>query len=239
MLQLEHLGVSQSERIVWLFEELGLDYKLVLHVRGPLLSPQSLKDVPGNVTGKSPFLVDTETKTTLSESGAICEYIIHRYGGGRLSAAPSDKIYPEYLQWFHFANGTLQAAMVNSMFLAAAEADDKPIMQTANDRLHTALKVLDERLQESKWLAGEFSAADIMTLYCTSTQRYFGPQISLKAYPNIVRWMKDCGERPAYQRAMEKADPDMKQLLTAEPPAMSMAAAGGIDSNLWKKTSRT
>lgn len=238
MLRLEHLGVSQSERIVWLFEELDLKYELVHHTRAPLLSPQSLKDVPGNITGKSPFLVDTDANVTLSESDAICEYIIHRYGGGRLSSAPSDEAYPEYLQWLHFANGTLQAAMVNCMFLSATGADPgAPIMKTADERLHTALGALDQRLAESQWLAGSFSAADIMNLYCTSTQRYWGPQVSLAKYSNILRWMKDCGERPAYKKAMQKGDPEMQPLLTGDPPTSSMLVAGGVESDFWKKSS--
>lgn len=124
------------------------------------------------------------------------------------------------------------------MFLPATGADPKvPIMKTADDRLHTALGALDQRLKENKWLAGDFSAADIMTLYCTSTQRYWGPQISLEKYTNILRWMKDCGDRPAYQRAMQKGDPEMTLLLTADPPATSMGAAGGIKSDFWKKSS--
>lgn len=243
MLRLHHLGVSQSERIVWLLEELaGPDFKvqweIVHHTRAPLLSPQSLKDVPGNITGKSPFLEDTDANITISESAAICEYIIHKYGGGRLAAGPSDeKHYYEYLQWLHFANGTLQAAMVNGMFLSMSGVDpEAPIPKVADERLHTALSSLNQRLGESQWLAGFFSAADIMTMYCTSTQRYWGPQINLAKYTNILRWMKDCAERPAYQRAMQKGDPEMKLLLTAEPPATSMGEAGGVVSDFWKKS---
>lgn len=243
MLIFHHLGVSQSERVVWLLEELAgeffnVEVKIVHHTRAPLLSPQSLKDVPGNTTGKSPFLEDTEENITISESGAILEYIIHKYGGWRFSAnATNEADYPVYLQWLHFANGTLQAAMVNCMFLTAAGVDaESPIMKTADERLDTALSALDQRLGESQYLAGFFSAADIMNLYCTSTQRYWGPQISLAKYPNILRWMKDCGERPAYQRAMEKGDPEMKLLLTADPPTMSMMTAGGVGSDFWKKS---
>lgn len=236
MLVLHHLGVSQSERILWLLEELELPYEVVHHTRAPLVSPDSLKSVPGNVTGKSPFLQDTDAKVDLSESGAICEYIIYRHGGGRLAPQASDASYPKYIQYLHFANGTLQAALVNGMFLGATGAEpDMPIIKIADERLHTALRTLDGRLKEEKWLAGEFSAADVMTLYCTSTQRYWGPQIGLEKYPNIVRWMQDCGKRPAYQRAMAKGDPEMKLLLTAEAPAISMGAAGGVTSDHWKK----
>ena len=100
MIVVHHLGVSQSERIVWLMEELGLPYKLVKHTRDPLLSPDSLKSLPGNVTGKSPFIEDTEANVTLSESGAICDYIIYRYGNGRLALKPDDPHFQDYLYWY-------------------------------------------------------------------------------------------------------------------------------------------
>lgn len=235
MLILHHLQISQSERVTWLLEELEIPYKLVTHIRDPTLSPDSLKNVPGNITGKSPFLEDTDAGISLSESAAICEYVINRYGDGRLEAKPLDKNYPDYLQWFHFANGTLQPAMVDRMFLAATNAtEETPIVKIAATRLDTALSTLNARLKDQKWLAGEFSAADIMTLYVTSTQRYFGPQIDLGSYAHILRWMKDCSERPAYQKAMDKADPEMKRLLHAEPPSISMGAAGGAKSDHWK-----
>lgn len=91
MITLHHLGISQSERIVWLLEELGLPYKIVKHYRAPILSPDSLKIVPGNKSGKAPFIEDDEAGITLSESGAIVEYIINMYGGGKLALKPGDK----------------------------------------------------------------------------------------------------------------------------------------------------
>lgn len=239
MLVFHHLGISQSERIVWLLEELELPYELVRHTRSPLLSPDSLKRQPGNATGKAPFLVDTDWKIALSESGAITEYIIYKYGGGRLALKPSDKNYSEYLRFLHYANGSLQAALSTNMFLAAAQLpSDHPLIGGASARIHTALRTLNDRLSSSKYLAGEeLTAADTMTLYCTSTQRYWGPQINLGEYKHILRWMKDCGERPAYQRAMAKGDPEMKLLLGADAPHASMLATGGTSSSYWKKSS--
>lgn len=107
MIVVHHLGVSQSERVVWLMEELGIDYKLVKHNREPLMSPESLKSLPGNKTGKAPFIEDSEAGITLSESGAICEYIVQRYGGGKLSLKPDDKHFSDYLYWLHWANASL------------------------------------------------------------------------------------------------------------------------------------
>jgi glutathione S-transferase len=110
------------------------------------------------------------------------------------------------------------------------------MQQFANQRLDAGLKLMNERLQESQWLAGdEFTAADVMSVYAVTTQRYFGPQVSLAPYSGILRWLKDCSSRPAFQRAMEKGDPEMKLLLGAEPPEKSLLSEDGVKSDHWKK----
>ncbi len=236
MLVLHHLGISQSERIVWLLEEFELPYKLVKHVRDPILSPESLKSLPGNATGKAPFLEDTDENIALAESAAICDYINYKYGDGKLAAKPTDKNYAQYLLWFHYANGSLMPANSINTLISGGLQSDAQIVQIMKNRSKGAMQTLDDRLKDNKWLAGDmFSAADIMTLYVTSTQRYWGPSGTMGNFPNIVRWMKDCGERPAYKRAMEKGDPEMQPLLTAEDPSKGMLAAGGVDSDHWKK----
>lgn len=78
MITVHHLGISQSERIVWLMEELGLEYKLVKHVRDPIMAPESITSVPGNKTGKAPFIEDPDAGVTLSESAAICDYVVSK-----------------------------------------------------------------------------------------------------------------------------------------------------------------
>ncbi|KAL5405348.1 hypothetical protein PMIN04_012369 [Paraphaeosphaeria minitans] len=74
-----------------------------------------------------------------------------------------------------------------------------------------------------------------MTVYTVTTQRYFGPNVSLAAYPNILRWLKDVSERPGYRRAMEKGDPEMELLITADAPTTTLLQEGGITSGTWKK----
>ena len=247
-----HLGISQSERIVWLMEELGLEYKLEIHTRDPLLSPDSLKSVPGNKTGKSPFISDSETGVTLSESGAICEYIVNTYANGQLSIPPPARAlagaapdttaatkYADYLYWLHYANGTLQAEMVTNMFLGATSDPPETTMikQFARSRMDAAWQLLDDRLKESKWLAGdEFTICDVMSVYPPTTQRYWGPQDDLSKYTNLLRWLKDCTDRPAYKRAMEKGDPEMRIMNEGLPPKTSMMEVGGVvNSEHWKK----
>ncbi|CAK3984725.1 glutathione S-transferase [Lecanosticta acicola] len=237
MLVLHHLGISQSERITWLLEELGLEYKLVKHTRAPLAAPDSLQSLPGNATGKAPFIEDTTAGITLAESNAITDYIIWKHGGGRLALAPDHKNFADYLYWKDFANSSLQATLTTSMFVELSDTSpEHMVRQFAEQRLQAALKHMDDRLRENQWLAGEeFTAAETMSVYSLTTQRYFGPRVSLKPYGNLLRWIKDCSERPAYKRAMEKGDPEMKLLLEAEPPEKTLMDSGGVESGAWKK----
>lgn len=74
-----------------------------------------------------------------------------------------------------------------------------------------------------------------MMIYSLTTKRYYGPLVSYESYPNIVRYLQGVGQRPAYQRAMKKGDPEMQLLLGAEAPAKSLIEVGGVTSDMWKK----
>lgn len=126
--------------------------------------------------------------------------------------------------------------MVHNMFLGLTSSPpDEDIKKTGRERMDSAWQQLDDRLAKNKWLAGdEFTAADIMTVYCCTTQRNFGPQDDLGKYPNILRWLKDVAARPGYQKGMQKGDPEMQIQNKAKPP-ISMMAAGGVGSDHWKK----
>lgn len=175
MITLHHLGVSQSERIVWLLEELGLEYKLIKYTRDPLLSPESLKSQPGNDIGQAPFFEDDSNGVKLTESGAIAEYIATKYGGGKLTLRPDDPHYGDYCQWWHYGNGSLQPAMVDYQLLSLTGLpSDNQILQLGFQRLEKRVKFLDTHLGNVKYLAGDqLTLADIMTVYTLTTQRYW------------------------------------------------------------------
>src|SRR4029078_164574 len=110
MLTVHHLGISQSERIVWLCEELSIPYQLVNYERDPVtrLAPAQYKAL--HPFGTAPVIVDGSV--VLSESGAIIEYIIARHGKGRLAVRPDAPNYADYLFWFHFANGSMMPGQI-------------------------------------------------------------------------------------------------------------------------------
>jgi glutathione S-transferase len=212
MLTVHHLGKSQSERIVWLCEELGLSYSLQRHTRDPvtMLSPPELKAL--SPTGSAPVI--TEGDLVLAESGAIVDYILAQHAGGRLTLGPDHPDFATYLYWLHFANGTLQPAMGRNMILGRLKlAEDNPVLLAAHGRLERAVGSVEARLGKANYLAGnEFTAADIMTVFTITTMRYFTP-MDLAPYPSILAYLQRIAARSAYQSAMKKGDPEMVLLL--------------------------
>ena len=213
MLTIHHLTTSQSERVVWLCEELGIDYKLVVHERLPdtRLAPPSLAKLTPMGTG--PVMEDGDV--VMSESGAIVEYIIHKHGGGRLALKPEHPDYAQYLFWFHWANASLQPVMGRNMVInrLGINREENAFAKGTWDRLQRALKMLDDRLARHQWLAGsEFTAADIMVVFSVTTMRVFMP-VDLAAFGGVLSFLKRIGARPAYVRAMAKGDPNFDPLL--------------------------
>ncbi len=212
MLTVHHLGKSQSERIVWLCEELGIPYELTCYTRdsATMLAPADYKAL--HRIGSAPIITDGDL--VLAESGAVVEYIIAKYGNGRLALKPDHPDFASYLYWLHFANGTLQPSMGRCMTLNRLKlTDDNPVQVAMKARLDRAFDLVDARTREADYLAGsEFTAADIMMGFSLTTMRYFLPY-DLARCPNIVRYLARIGARPAYRRAMEKGDPGMALLL--------------------------
>jgi glutathione S-transferase len=212
MLTVHHLGKSQSERIVWLCEELEIPYELKRYTRDAvtMLAPADYKAL--HPIGAAPVITDGDL--VLAESGAIVDYIMAKYGKGRLTVAPSDSGFAQFLYWFHFANGTLQAAMGRLMILNRLKLpDDNPVLAAMKARVDRAFDLVEARAREADYLAGPFTTADIMIGFSLTTMRYFQPY-DLARCPNIVKYLARIAARPAYRRAMDKGDPGMALLLT-------------------------
>lgn len=213
MLTIHHLGKSQSERIIWLCEELQLPFQVRHYSRNPvdLLAPPEYKAL--HPMGSAPVITDGDR--VLAESGAIVEYLLAKYGAGRLAPGPDHPGFAQYLYWFHFANGTLQPAMGRNLVLRRLNLpSDNPVLLAMQARLDRAMAFVETRLGEAPYLAGEgITAADIMLVFSLTTMRVFLPY-DLQPYPNILAYLQRVGGRLAYQRAMQKGDPDMPPLLT-------------------------
>ena len=213
MLTVHHLRRSQSERIVWLCEELGLDYELRCYDRNKtdMLAPPEYKAL--HPMGTAPVINDGDL--VLGESGAIVEYILAKYGPGGLARGPADPGFADYLFWLHFANGTLHPSMGRNMMLHRLDVPvEQPLAKAMRARLALALAQVEARCAEAPYLAGaDLSAADIMSVFSLTTMRSFFP-LDLAPYPQIRDYLRQrIGKRDAYRRAMQKGDPEMAPML--------------------------
>src|ERR1700751_3001786 len=149
MLTVHHLGKSQSERIVWLCEELSIPYELKRYTRDAvtMLAPADYKALHG--IGTAPVITDGDL--VLAESGAVIDYIIARRGGGRLALKPDHPDFAQFLFWYHFANGTLQPSMGRNMILNRLRLpEDNPILTATRARVDRAFDLVDARLREAE-----------------------------------------------------------------------------------------
>ena len=207
MLTVHHLRISQSERIVWLCEELGLDYTLKLYDRRTdnRMAPDEYKAL--HPMGIAPVIEDDGL--VLGESGAICDYINVKYGAGRLAPAPDDADFADHLFWFHWSNGTFMATMMMQLVLTMSGAADGASAPFVAERSRRGWEMVEQRLGEAKFFGGRnLTTADIMMGYCLTTARAFR-DAPIDGFPNVRAYLQRIGARPAYQRAMAKAEPGM------------------------------
>ncbi len=197
MLTIHHLGVSQSDRIVWLMEELGLPYELVWHTRGPDgAAPASYLALHPAAT--APVVQDGERM--LSESAAIVEHICHTHAGGRLTVAPGAPNHYDYVYWMHFNNNILGLFFAK---LALAGQTEGPIAGFIQRREDGYARHLEQTLSQRPYLTGDdFTAADLMSHYCLRSPRMLGARDDL---PHARAYVARISRRPAYVRAMKIA----------------------------------
>jgi glutathione S-transferase len=200
-MKLYHCPQTRSIRIFWLLEELGVPYELVRLE----FTPASLKDpeyLKVNPLGKIPSIQDGDL--TMFESGAILEYILEKYGKGRLAPAAGAPARGPFLQWVHFAETTAMPPLADiaQHSLFKPESERLPaVVADARKRLAAVLDVLEKALAGKPYLLGaEFSAADIMMGYSLLLTKWFG--LLSDTYPNVVAYLQRLEQRPALQKVL-------------------------------------
>lgn len=206
MITLYHLGVSQSDRIVWLLEELGLPYKLEWFDREEegLAPPEFLALHP---TATAPIIKDGDV--VLAESAAIVEYICQRHGGGRFVVSPESPDYPNYLYWMQFNANALAMFFVERILEEAKDEQLKGslLAKMQKRRSQRYYQYLNDHLASNQYLAGsELSCADFMAMFPLTTFELFGGR-GIDDLPHVVAYVEKIKERPAYQKAMAIAGP--------------------------------
>ena len=207
MLTIHHLGVSQSDRVVWLMEELGLPYELKWYNRGEdFLAPAEFRAL--HPVGTAPIVTDGDV--VMAESTAIVEYISQRYGGGKLSVAADDPDYPHYLYWMNF-NNNFQSVLFMKMAYQAGGGDlaaGGQIVDVMLRREQGLYDYLEQRLGESEYLgAGRFTCADIMAMFNLTSLEMLGARPIDDSLPNTRAYVERVTARPAYEKAMAIAGP--------------------------------
>jgi glutathione S-transferase len=199
-LEVHHLNNSRSQRVLWLLEELERPYELVKYQRDPVtnLAPESLKAI--HPLGKSPVLRDDGQ--VVIESGAIIEYIVRKYGKGRLAPAESTPAYVQYLQLMHYAEGSAMLPIMLRLYLSRLGDAAKPLEPRVTAEIENHMGFLDAQLQGRDWFVGnELSAADIQLSFAIQAARLL---YGLDKFPNLSRFLDRIHARPAYKRAIER-----------------------------------
>jgi glutathione S-transferase len=198
-MKLYHAPRTRSARIVWLLEELGLPYELEQVAFKPPLPPAK-PFAQASPFGKLPALRDGDVE--MFESGAILEYVLERYGRGRLAPPPGTPLRGPFLQWVHFAEGTAFPPLGNIAWHTFKQDLDSIPDAIADYRrwAAAALDVLEQALSGKDYLLGaELSGADIMMGYTVQCAKWFG--LLTDTHPNLVAYLARLEARPTFQKA--------------------------------------
>jgi len=217
MITVHHLEHSRSQRILWLLEELEVPYELQIYQRDKetMLAPDALKVI--HPLGKSPVI--TDDGLVVAESGAIVEYVVSRYGAGRLIPAAETPERLRYVYWLHYAEGSAMTPLILKLIFSAmpdrAPGLVRPIVRAIATRVETgfvdpqlALHVSywESELSKGTWFCGDgFSAADIQMSFPLEAAGS-RPGV-IDASPHIRAFLDRIRARPAYQKALERGGP--------------------------------
>ena len=216
MLTVHHLNNSRSQRVIWLLEEVGAPYEIKHYQRDAktMLAPRELREV--HPLGKSPVI--TDGGDTVAETGAIVEYILDKYGQGRLipQAGTPEKL--RFTFWMHFAEGSAMPPLVMTLVFgempkrmpALLRPIGRMIAKTAQQgylrpTIDAQLDLMEAELNRSAYFAGpDLTAADIMMSFPVEAA---ASRASLGTRAKLTAWLQSIHARPAYQRALQQGGP--------------------------------
>ena len=201
MIEVHHLNESRSRRITWLLEELGLDYTVHAYQRNPKtrLAPPELEKI--HPLGKAPVIRDGDE--VIFESGAIIEYLVRKYGNGRLAPASDSRDYNRYLQFLHYAEGSAMLPLMLKLYTSRLGEGAAPLQPRIESEMQRHLGFLNSELAGQDYFIGN-------ELTCADVQLSFAVQMAVKfcgeeAYPNLAAFVRRIEARDAYRRAIEKS----------------------------------
>ncbi|WP_286829675.1 MULTISPECIES: glutathione S-transferase family protein [Kordiimonas] len=203
MIRVHHLNNSRSQRILWILEEMGLEYDIVSYERDKetRLAPDSLKAV--HPLGKSPVLEDGSVK--IAESGAIVDYLVRTYGGGEFGPNPGAQDYNSYVEWLHFAEGSAMLPFMLALYTGRLGEAAAPLAPRIQSEIANHLSYMAERLGERDFFVGDqLTGADIMLVFVLEVAAVSG---IIAKFPNLKAYLERMQARPAYGHALERGGP--------------------------------
>ena len=218
MITVHHLNNSRSQRVLWLLEELGVPYEIKRYQRDAktMLAPPELRDV--HPLGKSPVI--TDDGITVAESGAIVEYLVERYGNGKLVPAPGTPEKLRYTYWLHFAEGSAMLPLVMKLIFGRVETAPMPFFvkpiakgiagkvkaSFIEPNIRAQLDYMEAELGKAAWFAGDaFTAADIQMSFPVEAAAARGGLDG--ARPKLMEFLARIHAMPGFKRAIDKGGP--------------------------------
>jgi len=216
MITLHHLEHSRSQRVLWMLEELGLEYRIKRYKRDAKtnLAPPALMKV--HPLGKSPVLVDGDR--TLAESAVIIEYLARTWGEGSWAPATDDPDYWAFSYWMHYAEASLMPPLLIKLVFSKLRQPPVPFFirpitsrvadqvdQAFTDRqIETHFRHVNQYLEGREWFVGDaISAVDVQMSFPLQAALSRGT-VARADYPNVAMFVVRCQSRPAWQRALER-----------------------------------
>lgn len=214
MIKVHHLNNSRSQRVLWLLEELGLDYEVVRYERDPtsMRAPASLRAI--HPLGKSPVITDGDR--TIAESGAIVEYLVNTHGQGRLVPPEGSPDRLRYTYWLHYAEGSAMPPLLMKLVFDRMPKSSpgllrplvgmiagKALSSFVLPQIKLHMDYWESELARAPWFAGaEFTAADIQMSFPLEAAASRGGLD--RSYPKSAAFLERIHGRPAYKRALDK-----------------------------------
>jgi len=218
MITVHHLEDSRSQRILWMLEELGVDYEVKRYERDAetQLAPPELEKI--HPLGKSPVIEDGDQ--VIAETGAIIEYLASKYGQSSMRPAPDSAEYQQYIYWLHYAEGSLMPPLLLRLIFQRIKETKmpffaKPIARSISSKVLSSfvtpnitrhMRFIDDHLGKSEWFSGDqLSGADIQMSF--PLEASMARNVISGDHPNIAKFVKRVQARPAYKTALVKGGP--------------------------------
>ena len=200
MLTLHHLNDSRSQRILWLLEELGTPYEIKHYQRDAKtrLAPPELTAI--HPLGKSPVISDGDLK--IAESGAIVDYLIRKYGNGKMMPQAGTRDYEVYNEWLHYGEGSAMLPLMLHLYVSRLKEAGAPLHPRIDSEIANHLGYVEGALRGKEFFVGEtLTGADIQMSFIGEMAGVFD---KLGPFPNLAAWLARMHARPAFKRSIEK-----------------------------------